>query len=558
MTWRFITLIFVSTLSFLGLIVHLYDLQIKEGQMYAAQAASQYRSSGALAPRRGSIYFTDKRGERIVAVLNKNYMRVFAVPTEIEDVEEVAENLSRVLGIDVAELRQKLSKKNDSYELLQTKLTPKLVAGIEALHSKGIYIKNQESRFYPFGALAAHLIGFVGPRGEDDELKGRYGIEAKYDADLSGKLTLQDKERFSQVSEGKDILLTIDRNIQGIAEEILEKLVATHHASGGTVIVEDPKSGKILALAANPDFDPNAYGSAPLSSFLNPAVEAVYEPGSVFKVLTMAAGIDSGKITPETRYTDTGSLTLNRKTIQNWDKKAHGSVTMTEVIEKSLNTGAAFAEKTMGHETFLHYLNLFGIEEKTNIDLPGEVGGSLKSLRKRAPASPAAGQGGQDINFATASFGQGVATTPIRLIAAISALANGGVMMRPYLRADAVPEPIRQVISHESARVVTAMMVSAVKKATIAQIPHYTIAGKTGTAQVPDFKRGGYADEFIHTYTGFAPAYDPRFVILIKLDKPQGAPLAGTTVVPAFRELVQFLLNYYAIPPDNLPKEEML
>ena len=541
MRWRFFLLIFGSTFGFLGLVAHLYSLQIQQGGVYAARAASQYQSSGARALRRGTIYFTDKEGSLVSAVLNKEYKIAFAVPTEIQDVEEAAQNLSNILNLDIVDLRRRLSKAHDTYELLATKLDDATIARLLEAHIPGVYLKNQDFRFYPFHALASHLVGFVGPSGTDGDLRGRYGIEARYDAELSGRTQagIGGASSFEQ-SEGSDIPLTIDRNIQFVAEDVLKKLVADHEATGGVVIVEEPKTGKILALGAYPDFDPNTYGSSPVSHFLDPAVEAVYEPGSVFKVLTMAAGIDAGKITPETTYTDTGSLTLNGKTIQDWDKKAHGLTTMTGVIENSLNLGAAFAEKTMGHEIFLSYLKKFGMEDKTDIGLPGEVVGSLQSLKKDV----------RDINFATASFGQGVSVTPLRLIETISAIANNGIMMKPYIRSDEMPEEVRAVITPETARTVTGMMVNAVKKNFIAQIPHYTVAGKTGTAQIPG--HGGYTDEYIHTYVGFAPAYDPRFTVLIKLDKPRGSPLAGVTVVPAFREIAQFLLNYYSVPPDNL------
>ena len=405
-----------------------------------------------------------------------------------------------------------------------------------------MYIRVSESRFYPFHALAAHVLGFVGETKEDSHHKGRYGIESFYNDELAGKrddLT----SRFSRLTEGSDVVLTIDRNIQSVVEEILEKLISDYRATSGTVIVADPKTGAILALGSAPDFDPNDYSSFSVSRFLNPAVESVYEPGSVFKLVTMAAGIDTGTVTPDTTYRDTGSLTLNGKTIKNWDEKSHGITTMTGVIENSLNIGAAFVESKIGHQVFLDYVNRFGVNEKTNVGLPGEVSGNTRSLE----IDP------RDINFATASFGQGVAVTPLQLIRAVSVIANKGIMMQPYIRADVGPKQVRRVISEETAKTITAMMVNAVDKNHVAHIPNYTVAGKTGTAQIPDFKHGGYTNEYVHTYVGFAPASDPRFIILVKIDKPAHAPLAGTTVVPAFREIAEFLLNYYTVPPDNLP-----
>lgn len=214
---------------------------------------------------------------------------------------------------------------------------------------------------------------------------------------------------------------------------------------------------------------------------------------------------------------------------------------MTEVIEQSINTGAAFAEKKTGHDTFYNYLLKFGFGELTDLELPGEISGTLRNLKSSF----------RDINFATAAFGQGVSVTPIQLVSAISTIANGGVLMKPYILENSSPTEVRRAISEEAAEKVTKMMVSAVDKAEIARISGYQVAGKTGTAQVPDFKKGGYSGEYIHSYVGFAPATDPRFTILMKVDKPKGAPLAGTTVVPAFRELAQFILNYYNIPADK-------
>lgn len=389
------------------------------------------------------------------------------------------------------------------------------------------------------------MLGFVGPSAESPIDAGKYGIEKFYNASLSGKSDSGGGSKVGSVVPGTDVNLAIDPNIEIEAEKILENLVTTYHAKQGSVIVEDPKTGKILTMGSYPNFDPNNYSASPISSFLNPAVEAVYEPGSVFKVITMATGIDSGKITPDTTYVDAGTVTLNGRTISNYDLKTHGpygKATMTNVIEHSINTGAVFAERAIGRDIFTKYLTTFGFSEKTGVDLPGELAGNLKRLSPKE----------KDIAFATASYGQGVAVTPIELITAIGAIANNGVMMRPYVNEDQGPKVIRRVVSAETAAEVTQMMVSAVDKALVTKIKGYTVAGKTGTAFVPDFVHGGYTDNVINTYVGFAPASDPKFIALIKIDEPQNAPLAGTSVVPAFRDLAQFILNYENIPPDRV------
>jgi cell division protein FtsI/penicillin-binding protein 2 len=390
--------------------------------------------------------------------------------------------------------------------------------------------------------LAAHALGFVSQSDADSGESGRYGAEKFYDDLLTGKTGEAKEDKILSPETGADLALTIDPSIEREAERSLENLIKNYSASGGSVVVMEPQTGKILAMGSFPSFNPNAYADSDLSAFINPVTQKIYEPGSVFKVITMAAGIDAGKITPETIFEDTGKLIVSGRTIQNWDLKAHGKVTMTQVIEQSINTGAAFAQKKVGDAVFREYLDRFGFGEKTGIDLPGEVKGDLRRLVPGAPA----------VAFATASFGQGVAVTPIEMINAIAAIANGGKLMRPYVNAAEAPRVLRQVISPETARQVTQMMVSAVDKAEVAKIKGYSIAGKTGTAQVPDFARGGYTDKVINTYIGFGPASNPKFIILIKLNEPAGAPLAGLTVVPAFRDLAQFLLNYYNIPPDRI------
>ncbi len=543
MRLRAIFIIAVFVLSFSALFFKLYDLQIKKSEIYSLKAQAQNINSGFFAPRRGIIYFTDKNGNPAPAAMNRLYPVLFAVPKQISDPVRTAEILTPIIGAEKEVLARKLSKPGDPYELLASKLTDEQVAAFKAAAPEGVFLDREEFRFYPAETLAAHVLGFVGPSGDDDKERGRYGLEAYFENDLAGKAGYEESGKLVGPVDGSDVALTIDRTIQAQAEEILTKTIEANKATSGTVIVQEPKTGKILAFGNYPTFNPGSYAESAVSVFLNPGVQSVYEPGSVFKIITMAAGIDSGKITPDTVYTDTGSLTLNGKTIRNYDGKVYGRTTMAKVIENSINTGAAFAESKTGHDNFYRYAVNFGFKSKTGIELPGEVSGSLKSLERDA----------RDINFATASFGQGAAVTPIELISAVSAIANGGVLMRPYLVSRDDPETVRRVIKPETAEQVTKMMVASVQKAKVAHIPNFKVAGKTGTAQIPDFKRGGYTEEFIHTFAGFAPASNPRFTILFKIDKPKVGPLAGYTVVPAFRELAEFMLNYLNIPPDNLP-----
>lgn len=541
--WRFITVIFGIGTSYLFLVYNLYNVQINKNSVYVNKAKSQ--QGDFLKPNRGSIYFIDKNNTPAPAVLNKEFPLIYAVPKEIKDVKEAASALAPIIGESVSELEKKLNKSEDLYESLVFKASDNQVETVKNLNIKGIYIKNQTSRYYPNNFLASHILGFVSPADSSDPQetfeKGRYGIEAFFEKDLSGKKGEIKGDKIINASDGKDLTLTIDRNIQAEAEEVLKKTIDQWGAEAGTVIVQEPKTGKILAMGSFPNFNPNNYSESSLKNFLNTNVQAVYEPGSVFKIIIMAAGIDSGKITPETTYIDTGSIVINGRKIENWNHKAHGTQTMTGVIEQSINTGAIFAEKKTGHETFYKYLINFGLSEATGIKLPGELKGNLSNLKR-----------GKDVNYATASYGHGVAVTPIELISAVSAIANNGFLMKPFILNDDKPEIIRRVISQDTSGKVAQMMVSAVKKNVVADIPNYNIAGKTGTAFIPDFKNGGYTDQVINTYVGFAPAFEPKFSVLIRIDKPRNAPLAGQTVVPAFKELAEFILNYYNIPPDNL------
>lgn len=536
---RFFLLIGTTALLFLFTLSNVYKLQIGESDFYADRALAYNTKSEAFAARRGDIFFGD-----VPAAITKEYPLIYAVPTEIKDPAAAASLLTKVLDLDADVLVKMFSKVGDQYELLIPRASEEQVEAVESISLKGIYVRSSKERLYPFDFLASQVLGFVGMDSENEFPIGKYGVEAEYEGLLAGTAQSFDGEgELVDSIDGDDVVLTINRDVQVRAETIIQELVEKYSAKGATVIVQEPKTGAILAMGSYPSFNPNAYGKAKVSAFLNPAVQAFYEPGSIAKVITMAIGLDTGAFKPSTVYHDVGEITLNGRTIKNWDLKAYGDVTMTQGIERSINTVLVYAESLIGHETFYDYLNKFGFKEKTGIGLPGEVSGSLAPMEEV----------GRDINFANASFGQGIAVTPIRLITAISAIANDGVMMEPYINAAKGPKVDRRVVSKKAADQVTEMMVSAVEKNYLADIDHYEVAGKTGTAQVPDFKYGGYKDfdeAVINTYIGFAPASDPKFTIMLKLDEPKHAPLAGQTVVPAFKELAEFLLNYYGVAPD--------
>lgn len=513
-----------------GLVGHnLYRLQVEEGISYFEKVQARNEALAEMEARRGKIFITDRNGNRVTVAMSRDLPMIHAVPRQIRNPDETAGILAEKFGLDKESLEIALSNKRSLHRIISHKASKEEVEWVRNSNIEGVYVGERQYRYYPFEGLLSHVTGFLGINENVSFPKGLYGIERFYE---------------ERLREGEDIELTIDRSIQSKSEEILGELIERYDATGGTVIVQDPVTGGIIAMANQPSFDPNDYYDFPVGSFVNPAVQYIYEPGSVFKAITLASGIDAGVLNAETKYKDTGSVTLSGRMIRNWDNKVYGEVSMRDVHGYSINTGAVFAGRLLGRQAFLEYVKRFGFGEKTGIDLPNESAGDLRSLENKHV---------RDIDFATAAFGQGPAVTPIQAVNAFSVIANKGLLMRPYLNKENEPYVIRRVISEEAANEIKSIMVDSVARNIIGAIPGYEVAGKTGTASIPDFQRGGYTDDLIHTFIGFAPASDPKFTILIKIDKPQTVGvLAGRTVVPAFRELAQFIINYYNIPPDQL------
>ncbi len=424
-------------------------------------------------------------------------------------------------------------------------------------------------RYYPEGRLGANVLGFASY--ENEEERGHYGLEGFFDEDLygasgsvksergAGGLLIVNDRQLTQSSNGKSLVLTIDRSAQFTACRMLDAAVAKHGAEGGSVIIVEPKTGAILAMCSAPDFDPNDYRAAnDLSVYNNPAIFDEYEPGSVFKAITMAAALDQGKVTPQTTYQDNGQIMIKGwpKPIRNSDfftHGGHGKTDMVTVLEQSLNTGAIFAMEQVGVKTFADYVQKFGFGENTGIELEGESNGNIKSIT---------GFRVKEISAATAAFGQGLTVTPLQMAMSYAALANGGQLLKPYIvkeiiaadgtRSVTQPSPARRVISERSAGLITGMLVEVVENghSKSIQIPGYYIAGKTGTAQVAG-KNGSYSGQYIHSFAGYAPANDPKFVILTKIDKPKDALYAESTAVPLAHDITQFLLNQWQVKKDR-------
>jgi len=546
---------FVLSFIFLfGLIIisRLFYIEVINHQYWKALAQGQQKSFVSLEGERGEIFFQD--GTPLA--LNREFDLVYAVPNEVKKPVETAEILSLILGLDEKVVLEKF-KKDSFYEILKKKLTEKEISDLKKANLPGIYLKKEKRRYYPFGELASKVIGFVGGNNV-----GQYGIEGFYEKTLKGEDSYLEKEKgpFGYLltagpKKGSDIFLTLDYNIQFMVEKLLKETREESIFEKGEVIVMDPRSGKILALANFPNYDPNQYTEVSnLEFFKNSSIQDFFEPGSIFKPITMAAALDQGKITPQTTYVDEGKVQIKGNTIYNWKKKAWGERTMTEVLEKSINTGAVFAEKQLGHDLFLEYIKKFGFFEPTYIDLQGEVFSQNKEFKK-----------GYEINFATASFGQGIEVTSIQLVKALSVIANGGKLVKPQIaekiRENGITKEIKQevqgdvVISPNTASQLTAMMVSVVENGfgKSARIPGYYIAGKTGTAQVSWSALGipqqGYSPMTIQSFIGFFPAFNPQFLILVKLNNTK-VPSASYSAAPLFKKVAQYLINYKQIPPD--------
>lgn len=592
----------------------LFDLQILSYADYRATADGEYIYSKKLIPKRGEIFVRDLKGNLTIsegsikledgsklfpAVANREYATVYAVPKHIADPAKTAELLAPLLGyvnsetvdekednpeeekeknkekenkektdepeVDQLELlRSKLSKPGDLYEVLRRKVDPETVEKIRELSIGGIGFSPAWYRTYPEKGLGGQLFGYLGYRG--DEERGLYGLEGYYNEILRGKegslrletdargalIPIGDK-RVVEAIDGDDLVLTIDRTVQIVACDRLSAWVAKHQADGGTVIILNPKTGALIAMCSVPDFDPENYQEYALRTYNNPAIFAPYEPGSIFKPITMAIGIELGLVDPNTVYTDTGAVTLNSFTIKNSDYKAHGKQTMTDVLNKSLNTGVIFVAKKIGIERFRQYVKDFGFGSLTGIEMDAEVPGNISSLQEK-----------REIYLATASFGQGITVTPLQIAVAFGALANGGNLMQPYIVDEIIkpdgkikktqPKIVRRIISERTATLIGGMLVTVVRKGhgKRAGVDGYFVAGKTGTAQVPKKDGRGYDPHVtIGSFAGFAPVDDPKFVMLVKIDRPRSVQWAESSAAPLFGELAEFLLHYLEVPPGE-------
>jgi len=544
-------------LLYAAIIARLFYWQVWESGRLKNQAVNQHFFRFALPPKRGTILSSDG----YPFIMNQQAYLVYAEPKEIKDIDGFSQRVSSVLTVDSASISSQLRLPDRVWVPLLHKVEGEKVDQLQALKEKGLGFEPDPKRFYPESSMAAHLLGFVGmdQNGMD---RGYFGLEGFYDRDLKGKEGSLQIEKDVQGNpiligttfrvdpqDGRNLTLWVDRSVQAIVEKRLIEGIQKYGAKEGSIVVMDPKTGGILAMASYPSYDPRFYSSAEKERYINPIVGSTYEPGSTFKVLMMAAGINEGVITPTTTMEETGPVEVMGYMIRTWNNKYNGLVTMTDVLTHSSNVGMVFVGKKLGKEKILRTLKDFGFGAVTNVDLEDESAPELREDKEW-----------RDIDLATVSFGQGIAVTPLQMVRAVSVIANGGYLMEPKVVKEIIdssgkittilPKKIKQVISKKAAEEVTEMMVASVEEgeAKFAKPLGYRIAGKTGTAQIP--VEGHYdATKTIASFVGFAPADNPKFVMLVTLREPSSSQWGSETAAPLFFNIAKDLFLYYGISP---------
>jgi cell division protein FtsI (penicillin-binding protein 3)/stage V sporulation protein D (sporulation-specific penicillin-binding protein) len=552
-------------LAGLVIIGRLYFLQIMQGSAYSARADAQFIIPSSPLLDRNSIFMTDKAGTEITVASTKTGFSLAVNPTKIIDPEAAYAVVQPLVPVAHDDFIAKATKPNTQYQIVATHLDTALGKQLQQKNIPGIVLAQDRWRFYPGGSLAAQEIGFVAYN--EDKVEGRYGLEryweqtlSKPEGNLYGNFFVQLFGGVSDLLQGQpqtgSVVTSIEPAVQTELERTLVMYNQTWHPVLAGGIIMSPQNGEIYAMAVSPTFDINQFGQQdnPLI-YANPMVQNVYEMGSIIKPLTMAAGLDSGAITASSTYNDQGCITVDTKPICNFDHKARGVIPMQEILSQSLNLGASYIATRMGPSIMSDYfLNHYKLGQETGIDLPAEQHGLLNNLTSN-----------RTVEYDTASFGQGMAITPIETVRALATLANGGYLVSPHFAtavhydsgitrslswAEKVP-----ALKPETATAVTQMLTKVVDTALAngaIKLEHYSVAAKTGTAQIHNpADNGYYTDKFLHSFFGYFPSYNAQFIIFLFAYEPTGAPFASQTWAPPFHSLTQFLINYYTVPPDR-------
>jgi cell division protein FtsI (penicillin-binding protein 3) len=546
-------------LCFPFIFLRIVQLQLVKKDELSRLASKQHQSIITFIPKRGTIY--DFKGNNLAVSIDVD--SVYARSPEVKNPSQTAKKLANILDLNKGALIKKLKTKK-GFVWVKRKVTPKQTTRIKASGLKGIHFVKESRRFYPHSHLAAHLVGFVGI-----DSKGLEGIEAKYDGILSGNATrlILGRDAFGREiiteipipgksPENYNLYLTIDTNIQYIVEKELKRAVEGQGAKKGMSVVMDPGTGKILAMANYPSFNPNRFWDTSPKTWRNRVVTDVFEPGSVFKVFLTSTALEE-KVAKrhDIFFCENGAYVLSGKTIR--DVKKYGWLSLEHIIKYSSNIGAAKIAERVGREKFYQYIRGFGFGHKTGIDLPGEAMGIIRPPKTWSKVA-----------LGNIAFGQGIAVTSIQLITAVSAIANGGKLLKPHvvdriidskgkMISQSHPVIIRRVLSEEVARIMTSILTGVVREGGTggrAALSYYEAAGKTGTAQKVDSLVGGYyEDRFISSFVGYVPSNQPRLVILVVIDEPQGIPYGGRIAGPVFKNIAERSLQYLNIPSTKRP-----
>ena len=549
----------------------IFLVQVVHGNIYSESADRQYVTPGGNIYERGTIFFQSKskdgkNGQLIAAATQTAGFKIAINPSKIVDKELTYQKLSKIIILDHDDFITKSGKTDDPYEEVANRLSKTEADAVSALKISGLNVFKEKWRFYPGKMLASHALGLVGYR--DAELGGRYGLERQYNNELirnnnnayvnffAEVFSNINKTLFEDGTKAGDVVTTIEPEVENFLEKKLMEVKGKYQTDSVGGIIMNPIDGSIYAMSIKPDFNPNEFSKEKNNSvFSNPLVENVLEFGSVIKPLVMAGALDADVVTADTVYNDMGSVIVEKKEIFNFDKKGRGpNTTMQEVLNQSLNTGMVFVEERLGKERLRDYLFSYGIKDKTGIDLPNETSGLVSNLN-----SP------REIEYANAAFGQGIALTPVGLIRALASLSNGGNLVVPHLvkeikyddgSSKKISYPTtRAKITTKTGEEITRMLVEVMDKAIkggSAKLDHFSVAVKTGTAQVADNTTGGYyEDRHTHSFVGYFPAYNPQFIVFLYALNPKGVPYAATTWTDPFLDITKFLLNYYEVPPDR-------